>query len=141
MAQAHRERHHPSQAETEDIGAIEVEMFEERRYVIGQKVELHRSVDVTGVPVPLQFNADHLMVLGQRRDHGTKGQVEGQQAAMQKDQGPVLAVHLVVEVQAIDRRVVARRRTDCPKCGRGLGHSRSLLCFQAAGFRLAPHSG
>ena len=87
VAQAHGERHHPSHTEAEDIGTIEVEKFEERRHVIGQGVQPHRSVDVTRVPVPLQFNADHLMALGQRRDERTKGQVDGQEAAMEKDQG------------------------------------------------------
>jgi hypothetical protein len=105
--------------------------------------QMHRSVDVTRVPMPLQFNADRLMALGQRGDQGTKGQVEGQQAAMEKDQGPALAVHLVVEAQSIDRRVVARRGTDCRR--RGPGHSRSLPCVRLLlcgwhhPFKLAPH--
>src|SRR3954451_13126691 len=73
------------------------------------------AVDVGGTAVSLQFHGDDAMALRETGDELGEVEVDAQQAAVQQDQRSAsFAVHLEVQVQAVDvgipRRAGARGR-------------------------------
>jgi len=78
----------------------------EQGYHVGREVGKGRgTVDIGGTTVTLEFDRDHPMVLGERRQRDVEIQLDGHQTAVEEYQRRPLAVFLVVEVQPVDIRV------------------------------------
>jgi hypothetical protein len=85
---------------------FESEMSDQGGNVIGHQLEAQWALDVSGVPVPLQFDADDAPRCGKLR-HKLPHRLDGHEAAGKQHQRLPAPVYLVVEVQTVDRGVSA----------------------------------
>jgi hypothetical protein len=88
-----------------DVRPVQVEVIDKRGDVVGHETEIERPVDVRGSAVPLQVDRDDLVVVGKsgqdRAEH-----FAGSEPAVQQDHRPSGPTRLVVEVDAVDVRVL-----------------------------------
>ncbi len=99
-----------AEAEPEEVRPVDPEVVQQPHHVVGQVRERRVPVDVTGVPVPLQFDGDDLPRRGECGQHAAEGQVDGEQPAVQQDQRLSRAMDLVVQIQPVDPRISGGRR-------------------------------
>jgi len=90
------------------IGAGDPEMVHQRRNVIAQRLELHRSVGVRRATVALHLHRDHLP---RRRQHlqPSPHLTDGGQPPMDQHHGLARAVDLVIEPDAVHLGEAASR--------------------------------
>jgi hypothetical protein len=87
------------------VGLREAKMLHQRGDVVGHRLVMEWAVDVGGVPMPLQLDANDLARLG-KFWHERAHRLDGHEAARQHDQRSTAApMYLVVDIQAVDRGV------------------------------------
>ena len=72
--------------EAEDIRSTQVEVIDEGRRVVGTLLVRERTVDVSGVPVALRLDGNHLPRLSQR-PHEWTHQLDGHEATGSRTSG------------------------------------------------------
>ena len=106
------QRNGASVAETEEIGAIDVQIIEERRRIVRRLLEAKRPVgDVYSAPAALLFKCDDLPLGCQQRQDPAERRPDRVAAAMQQHERKILAirnaVNLIINAEAVHRRISA----------------------------------
>jgi hypothetical protein len=106
-----------------EVRLLDVEVSQERRYVVGRTFERDGAGAIARASVPLLLDRDDLVVLRQDREHLGERDVDRRPTAVQQHEGHAVraAVHLVVHLDSVDRRAPA------------LDHALTLLRCSARG--------
>src|SRR5205823_11569082 len=89
------------------------------RDVSGHEPDVERSIDVSGATMSLQVGDDDLVALREQRKDRPEHLARAE-STVQQDERPPAPVDLVVEVDAVDLRVLARALRLCgPITGHG----------------------
>src|SRR5437764_12178373 len=81
-------------------------MIDQRGNVISHELDVDGAIDVSGAAVALQVDGDHLMALRELRKNGPE-HFARPQSAVQEDHRTSSAMSLVIEVEAVNLRVLA----------------------------------
>src|SRR5580693_100829 len=121
MPDRHQQRDCAAIAESENIGLIYVEIFEQRSRVICGLFEAERPVcNVRCVAVSLLLKRDHLPVAGKFRQHMAERGLYRVSAAMKQHKRRMRRAHgsmnLVINSEAVNRRVAFFNFHFVPSC-------------------------
>ena len=90
----------------DQVRLVEPEVVDERRDVVGHEPDVERAIDVGRPAVTLEIDRDDLVVRGEG-GQGRPEHLAREEPAVEQDHRPAAAVHLVVEVDAVDVGVLA----------------------------------
>jgi hypothetical protein len=82
MPDCHLQRDGAAVAEAEEVGAVDVQMRQQRPGVVGRLLEAERPVDIRRVPVALLLERDDLPGAGERRQDLAEGGLDRVAAAL-----------------------------------------------------------
>jgi len=108
-------RDRAAHAVADEVGALDVEGVEQCRGVGGHALVAQRSRDVAGASVALQFDGDHLEVLGECRQQPSEAALDRAHRAVKQDQRSAVAMALVVKIERAHVDVARRHRRRRPR--------------------------
>src|SRR5512137_2121154 len=90
-----------AEAVSQDIGAGNIKMAEQRSNVLGHQFETEGTIAIICPSMSLQMDSDDLMGFDETR-HEWIENLAGADAPMEKDQRPAITVDLVIQVKPIN---------------------------------------
>jgi len=90
------------------VCALDAELLDQCRDVVGQVLGAQRPIDVGGAAMPLQVGHDHTPPLGQSRSDRVEDLAARDSAVQQDQRRAAGAVLVVVELQPVDVRPAHR---------------------------------
>jgi hypothetical protein len=91
-----------SEAESEHVRLFNPKMIEQAHDVTSQIFKSHGPVDVCRTAVPLKFDGDYPVMLGQSGDHHSEAELDRGEAPVEQDERRAVSMLFEVEMDSVD---------------------------------------